>query len=279
MSDTGAPPKLRQTLLSGCEKAELSPYLPVAEDLEWFRDEWHLAKLHPSNAVLRRSSAALRQLICEQMILRAWRHHGVSEAPSVTGPDLIGIANYHKQEIRHGVSVIAGGAIVNQVQYASVGLWRTDNLTTGVSADADEGFAVLNGTVVRSTMGEHEQNDLTPLVDREWPINRYVNAIGAIRRGRSISRRSIIEFFANYAGGVHLDRVAANGKAEKRALYELVLELDERVGVDGVEGLYFEMLSIGQALGRSPSMHRLIEAIRRNDQPNLPRGAKPEAQP
>lgn len=242
----------------------MSPYLPVAEDLEWLRSDWCSADT-PSTGVLRRGSAALRQLLCGHVIQRAWHYHGLSGAPVITGPDLQALAANLDHDLRHAVSVIAGGAHVRGVEYSFVGMWRADSPTTGISADADEGFAVSTGSIARLVQGDPAPDDLTPLVQREWRIDPYLKSPGAVRSGQSISRGSIIQFFANYAGGVHLDRVTGQTNAEKRALYEFVADLEQRVSVDEIEGLYFELLSIGQALGRSPSLGRLAEAIRRND--------------
>jgi len=240
-----------------------SPYLPVAEDLEWLRDDWCSAAMPPAST-LRRGSGTLRQLLCGHMVQRAWRHHGLEGSPTINGPDLNALCIHGGHELRHAGSAIAGGAHVRGVHYSLIGLWRTDNPTTGVSADADEGFAVAVGSVMRLVSGEGETDELTPLVEREWKIGDYLDAPGAVRGGQVISRRLIIEFFANYAGGVHLDRATGQSNAEKRALFELVAELEQRVSVDEVEGLYFELLSIGQALGRSPASARLIAAIRAN---------------
>ena len=261
-------PRFRQTLRTGEQPKMGSPFLPVAEDLEWLRSDWLMSKALPPNAVLRRGSGTLRQLLCHGLIHRAWRHHGLEGHPTVIGPDLLALLEHHNIELRHAVTMVAGGACVDGVQFIATGLCRTDNPTTGVSADAEEGFAVATSTIARDARGEAEKNELTPMVEREWRIGQYLDAPGAIRRGQKISRRLIIDFFANYAGGVHLDRAVGQANAERRALYELVAELEERVAVDKVEGLYFELLAIGQALGQSDSLQRLVEAIHRNDHPN-----------
>lgn len=260
--------RFRQSIQTKTEQVERSPYHAVAEDLDWFRDEWCSLKEPVSNAALRRSSATLRQLLCQDMILRAWRHHELEGRPILVGPDLLALAEHHGHELRHAASVIAGGACVDGVQFAFIGAWRMDNPTTGVSADADEGFAVGVGSIARDVRGNEETNELTPMVDREWRIDQYLKAPGAIRRGQTVPRRLIIDFFANYAGGVHLDRATGQANAEKRALYELVEELEERVAVDKVEGLYFELLAIGQSLGNSQSLRKLAKAIRQNEKSN-----------
>ena len=150
--------------------------------------------------------------------------------------------------------------MLHDVCFAMVGAWRVNNPTTGIAADADEGFAVATTYIGRDTRGSPTTGPLDALVRPEWKLNAYLDAPGAIRRGKVISRKAIIEFFAHYEGGVHLDRVVLNAK--KRALHEFVAELDSKVTVDTADGLYFELLSIGQAVGTSPAMLELAAAIR-----------------
>lgn len=261
------PMRFRNRLRSGTERVCVSPYLPVAEDLRWLCETWLDAPARLPDGELRRGSATLRGLLNDNMVQRAWRYHGLEGAPTVVAPDLAALAAHEGMELRHAASLVAGGAIVGHVHISMVGVWRADNATTGVSADADEGFAVKVGSIMRDTRGDGKVNSLTPLVEKEWRLSAYLDAPAAVRRGQMISRKQIIDYFANYAGGVHLDRAVGNANAEKRALFELVAELEQRVLCDKTEGLYFELLSIGQALGGSASLQRLVAAIDGNAAP------------
>lgn len=256
--------RYRNVIQSGIEAIPTSPFLPIAEDIDWLRNDWLDTASPPSNATLRRGSATLRRLLCDGVIHQAWRHHGLGGTPTAIAPDLAALAAHQGMELRHAVSLVAGGATIDHVHICMVGAWRVDNPTTGIAADADEGFAVSVGSIMRDTRGAEDKNELTPLVEREWRLGQYLNAPGAVRRGQKISRRQIIEFFANYAGGVHLDRAAAKANAEKLALYELVAELEGRIICDKTEGLFYELLSIGQALGGSPTLQRLVSAVYAN---------------
>jgi hypothetical protein len=89
----------------------------------------------------------------------------------------------------------------------------------------------------------------------------YLKAPGAVRRGETISRQELIQYFANYAGGIHLDR---NKKTpgKKRPNYDLIAELERNVQADTMDGLYYALLSIGQAVGRSNDLLELAAKIR-----------------
>lgn len=264
-------PRIQHFISGPTERADVSPFLPIAEDIEWLNREWLVAQSTPSREVLRRGSGTLRLLLCDRMVHRAWHYHGLEGAPTVVAPDLEALTLHRGHEFQYAASLIAGGAYVDGLHFSMIGAWRVDNLTTGISRDAEEGFAVEVSSIARDARGdEGEHNELTAMVDREWRLGAYLKAPGAVRRGQPISRQLIIEFFANYAGGVHLDQATADAKPWKRALYELVAELEHRVAADKIDGLYFELLAIGQAIGGSPTLQGLAAAIRRNDRPAQP---------
>lgn len=77
----------------------------------------------------------------------------------------------------------------------------------------------------------------------------------------AVSRRLIIQYFANYSGGVHLDKVKASNP-KKHAEFLLIEELEKSAKAQDLNGVYFELLSIGQAVGRSKSLLELAAAIR-----------------
>ncbi len=75
-----------------------------------------------------------------------------------------------------------------------------------------------------------------------------------------MSRQEVIQYFAKWAGGVHLD-------AEKQPIeepphpFDLIRELEGKVHALSMDGLDFELLSIGQLLGRSPDLELLKRKI------------------
>jgi hypothetical protein len=142
-----------------------------------------------------------------------------------------------------------------------IGAFRVDNPTTGVRADAAEGFAVRVTSIVRIATDNPTPGALDVLIEREWYVSDYLESAGAVRKGQVITRKEIIEFFRNYVGGVHHDLLAGREHAKKNR-YELVADLEGHVRADVRDGLYFELLSIGQAVARSADVRALAEKIR-----------------
>ena len=241
-------------------KYQTDPWTSIADDIEWFEKEWCTLYEAPSDADIRRGSAALRRLLIEDWIGKAWRHFGFQKQPSIVGPDLIKLATTQGHEIRHITSVISGGATIDGIQLAMLGHARANNPTTGVSVDADEGFAVVTFSITRDARGEADEGDLERLINKEWMLSRYLDAPGMVRKGETISRRDIVTYFANVGGGVHL----GPARKEKEKNYALIEELINKIGALTMDGVFFELLSIGQAIGRSNDLNKLVKEIRRS---------------
>jgi hypothetical protein len=238
-----------------------SEYIPVAEDIEWLRDEWWVRTEALSDAELRRGSATLRSLLVEGNIQVAWRHHGFDGQPSVCGPDMEAIAVDQGLKLEHAASLVAGGGRLNGVDASMIGGFRVFNPATGKGPDDESGFAVAVYFIARDATRWTTLSPLDCLVERSWRLNDYLDAYGAVRKGERLSRREIIQYFANYAGGAHLD-LPGRFKRKKTPRYEFIAELRQRVRADIKDGLHFELLSIGQAVGRSPDMQALATRIR-----------------
>jgi hypothetical protein len=236
-------------------------YRAIAEDIDWLRDVWWQGDGHLKEPDLRRGSVVLRRLIVDGEIVKAWRSHGFQGQPTVTAPDGAALASEHNVRLEHAASLIVGGGRLNGIDAAMIGAFRVFNPATGQGPDAESGFAVLVTSILRDASSSAPPGTLTDKVERAWRLTDYLSAPGAVRRGQIISRQLVIQFFANYAGGAHLDRISAVIR-NKTARYELVAELERRLNADTLDGLHFELLSIGQAVGRSNDMHQLAAAIR-----------------
>lgn len=250
----------------------MTDFLSVAEDIDWLRDEWWLGEaVFLSDGHLRRGSAVLGLLLVDGLLQRAWRYYGFEGEPTVDGPDLTGLAMREGLHLEHAVGLIAGGGREGGEDVAFVGAFRIDHPETGAPADAESGFAVQQTAITRDASLPPNSAVLDPLVNRHWPLSVYLDGPAAVRRGMLISRRDIIEYFRNFLSGsyyaVHDPTKSKNpqptGNPERNLL---ISELEGKVHVDRRDGIHFELLSIGQAIGRSNDLEELAARIRAQEQ-------------
>lgn len=239
------------------------PFLTIAEDIEWFRDDWVARVAPPTDAELRRASGTLRHLLINNGLHMAWRHCGFKGGPRIIGPDLEALMLVEDHKSVHSLITLAGGIQVDGIESSFMTMHKAHNPETGKGPEAEEGFAVEIGMVSRKVeKGEVKDSDprWSP-IRHEWrSVERYMKAPGAIMHGQPISRHSILTYFANFNGGVHLDR--AKGDPEAELTYRLHQALDGRVNIYGVDGLHCELLAMGQAIGNSPDLILLAKEIR-----------------
>lgn len=238
-----------------------NPYLTIAADIEWCRDAWCLRAQAPSDTELRHGSAVVRRLLVEGTVLVAWKHFCVIGQPKLVGPDLVAIAAYQGLRLEHATALIAGGGRINAVDVSMIGAFRVFNPKTGKGPDDESGFAVLVTHIARDASRPSTPSPFDGLVERSWLFSEYLDAPGAVRKGCLVSRREIVQYFANFAGGVHLDRISKFVR-KKTPRFEFISELENRVRADIMDGLFFELLSIGQAIGWSADLQALAARIR-----------------
>lgn len=236
----------------------------VADDIEYFQSNWCTLYQPPTDVEIRWGVAAIRRLMLDGLLGQSWREIGFDGEPKVEAPDALAILAQQGTKVRHIASLIAGGATVNGVEASIIGAARTYNETTGIGPDADEGFAVSTFQVARDARTEGTEGPLDSLVRKKFPLSSYLKSVGAIRTGKSITRREIIQYFAKEEGGVHLDR-RSNRKDKERQAFDQLRDLQGKVQPFSMEGLYFEILSIGQAIGKSQDLNTLKLAIRGHD--------------
>jgi len=246
-------------------------YSPVADEIEWLRDEWCVMFAPPSDSDLRRGSAALRLLLIYDGILMAWRHHGFEGQPMVYAPDVEALAREQGFELRHASAVFGGGGRVDGIESSMVAIVKAYNPETGRGPDDDSGFAVKTTIVARDARGEYTTGPLHDFVRRPWKLKEYLRSVSLVRRGTSISRDEVVKYFANFAGGAHLDALGKGGTEKAQKRNELIAELKGNGFITSprlyIDGLHFELLSIGQALGSSSDLLRLAARIRKAETP------------
>lgn len=240
-----------------------SEFRAIIEDINWLRKQWWEDQGRAlSEADIRRGSATLSLLLVNGLIGKLWRQFGFTGGePTLEGPDIEAIAKAENLRLEMAASLIAGGGRSNNMDAAFIGAFRIDHPKTGVRADADEGFAVSTTTVLRDVCaGVAAPGPLDEMIHRSWRISQYLDAPGAIRRGEMISRKEIIKYFRNYAGGVHHDLLTQTHHRDTDK-HLLVSELEKHVRADTLDGLYFELLSIGQSVGRSTDIGKLLTKL------------------
>jgi hypothetical protein len=238
----------------------------VADDIEYFQRNWCNIFVPLTDVELRWGVPALRRLLVNGVLGNAWRQMGFANQPQITAPDAIATLKNSNTDPNHIASFITGGACVSGVEFATIGVARVFNATTGIGPGADGGFAVETFMIARDARHPSPNEAYGALITNPQYLSNYLESVSAIRRGILINRREIIQYFAKVGGGVHLDtdRSRNENEAEK---FALIAELQGKVAADVIEGLYFELLSIGQAIGKSEDVIRLKDAIksRRNE--------------
>jgi len=241
-------------------------YSTVADEIQWLRDEWCVMFAPPSDAALRRGSAALRLLLTDNGIQRAWRHHKFEGQPIVHAPDVEALAQQHGLDLRHAFVLFGGGGCVDGVEMAMQGFIATYNPETGRGPDDESGFAMKSTVIARDVRGDYTMGPLHEFVRRAWKLNEYLRSVSLVRRGNRISRQEVVKYFANFAGGVHLDRLKEGGTKKGQERNALIAEMEGNGFIKTprlyIDGLHFELLSIGHALGSSPDLQRLVAKIR-----------------
>jgi len=241
---------------------EKSPYASVLEDVDWLWNDWWVGESDTlTDGDLRRASAALHLLLTDGLLGKAWRHYGFERQPKLIGPDIEALAAEHELRFDLCVGCVAGGGRQNGIDAAFVGAFRTDNASTGVPADAEEGFAITTTTIARLATDDPSPGPDDSYVDRLWYVSEYLEAPGAVRMGALITRREVIKYFRNYVGGAHHDLIKQASHADEDR-YRLIADLEDRIRADIRDGLYFELLSIGQSVARSTDVRALAEKIR-----------------
>ncbi|AME28664.1 hypothetical protein [Burkholderia sp. PAMC 26561] len=237
----------------------------VLEDLEWLlRDWWHESPDELSSGDLRRGSTTLHLLLVQGFLGKAWREYGFKKEPRIIAPDIEAIATFKGLRLDLAANCIAGGGRQRELLLSFIGTFRVDNPSTGVKADAEEGFAVEVTTIAAHSPTTNLS--LLPPTDglgrRELTMSLYVDALGAVRIGEKFSRKQVLEYFRNFAGGAHYESSDPSPNRVPAINHSRLAELDEHVKADIRGGLCFELLSIGQAVATAPDISLLIEAMK-----------------
>jgi hypothetical protein len=180
--------------------------------------------------------------------------------PTIPGPDVEAMLKRQEVKLEHVGALVAGGGCVDGIEVCGLGMAKVFNPDTGKGPDADEGFAVSVFNFSRDAREELTVSEYDHLARTPTKLSGFLKSWSAIRRGHAMSRQDVIQYFAKWAAGVHSD---AEKWAEGPAPYpfDLIEELKGKVHALSMDGLEFELLSIGQLLGRAPDLEKLKQAI------------------
>ena len=199
----------------------------VIEDLNWIRADWGH---EVDDATLRRGSAVLRRLLIEGDLRRAWRAAGRSREPLIESATL---------------DHVLGSKPLEDISFASAGgghfgMGTSRGLTMLNYAASDEEVEAwlesMSKAPEKMTMG----------------LSRFVKGVCMVVAGTPITRHQLIKYVANKLGGAHFDSSSNRRKNQKE--FRELSRLLGHIRISEKEAVYFELLSIGQALVTSESI-------------------------
>ena len=199
----------------------------VHSDLQFLRDEWDN---QVDDHSLRRSSPILRRFLVENELHRAWKLAGFTGQAlvraSTLGPILQTIP-------AHRITFAsAGGASYNGAQLRGALLLN---------------FVMTEAQVKRVAGG--------PPPDREYRLLDFSSDTCVIALGKHFSRRQVVKYVANKLGGAHYD--TRRGHRTDDAAFLPLDKVEAEVMLLDKPAIYFELLSIGQAVGTSADLYAL----------------------
>lgn len=211
----------------------------VKEDLLFLKKEWFQDIEDPN---IRRSSSILRMLLVEGNLLKAWRLSGFEKEPTVIAPSLkLLMDGLPKRRI---ILLSAGGAA-----YKGMQIKGTEILDITLSdKKIKERYEKLKGGIERSFGLTDFMRSGCLLITKRYPqgIEQEI-----------ISRQELIQYISNKLGGVHLD-LSRDIKKPREQKYLMLDWLFNQIQIGGKNIIYFELLSIGQSLLKSPDIEQLM---------------------
>ena len=196
----------------------------IVQDLIYLR-KW---MTDPPDDEIRRGSAILRRLLVERELGNAWRSLGYEKEPRIAAMDLKAAVTGRAEASL--VFALAGGGTYKKWKCACMALWKNEKPPDG---------------------------EVAP-VERPFGLSEYIESPSAFVEGQTISRRNVIQYMANVRGGVHLGTQKA--RRQENMFICRMAKLEGAVNAFMLNGLLYELLSIGQAVSQAPDSSLLIEA-------------------
>jgi len=213
----------------------------VAADLQYIIKEWNT---NIDDDSLRRDCVVLHKLLIECNLGKAWRLVGFSKEPKILAPVLETIGDR-----KHADFVQAGGARYGGIEIRDLEIHRDDSLP---SEWAKRGPGIY---VEKESSSKRAKKPLY--------LTEYLNDICIVVEGIEVSRNDLIVYFANTLGGKHIDWQREFKEQSKRAAkFEALDSIFKTMTTANKESIYYQLLSIGQALASSPDTHKLTKKIK-----------------
>ncbi len=206
----------------------------VIEDLIYLTEEFNCNVKDDS---IRRNSSVLRRLLVDGDLLLAWRHLGFAGEPSIPSTNLDNeLRVYNLDDISDAFS---GGTLTQDGECSSL---------ISFMKNIEE-----NGKLFFDSAEKRLKVDYYTLSKYLALTSIYIN------RDIKITKAEVIKYVSNKLGGVHYD---SKRRTEKPLdlKYEHLDKLALSLEISGKPSIYFEMLSIGQAIVKSEDAKLLIQA-------------------
>lgn len=220
----------------------------VAEDLEWLCSAWGE---EVDDASLRRTSPVVRRLLIGEGrgdYLKAWCALGFASQPILYAIDLDNHLNAQGINPQGIAYAQAGGALYHGAVIASL--------------------LIANAPATRHDM---EARSKTPPQMREFKLGQYLQSVSVIVGTLPneedtvplvrVTREQVVKYIANKKGGAHFDTSRDN--KTQAAFTSLDKAVAARIVLIDKPAVYYELLSIGQVLARSPSTTKFLDEAKR----------------
>lgn len=221
-----------------------------ADDLAWLRTAWDQSI---DDASLRRTSPVIRRLLIGEGhadYLISWRAIGFPSQPLLRGIDL---DNYLRGMPSERLTYAqAGGAEYQGITVQPV--YRTNYAMTPEEVGAR--FKAGNPSPREYRLSQFLQS--VCILVGQLHNEPNVGTVPLVR----VTRQQIIQYVANKLGGAHLDFERKDPRT-RPAFEALDRVFAAPVQVAGKDAVYYEILSIGQALARSPSTTKFLDEAKK----------------
>ena len=212
----------------------------VAADLRHISTEWNTDVNDDS---LRRDCVILHRLLVEGNLGKAWRAVGFEKEPKILAPVLETIGDRKRADF-----IQAGGARYGGIEIRDLEVHFDNSLPNEYAK---------RGPVLYVKKEASHKRARKPL-----RLSQFLDDTCMIIEGIELSRRDLIIYVSNTLGGKHMEWEREFKEQPKRAAKFGALDsVFKKMETADKESIYYELLSVGQALAASRDIHKLIKKM------------------